>query len=254
MKDSGEANSVQSSDSWEPDEGLTLSIKSFTQLKEGHFCCVLSTDDGETLSIRLKARIPAQTFNILQLALDFQNPGKNRPCKSRFSSPFSSDHACRLRVEIFWKNADNLSEASSYKENDILALLINQSTSEVSDAWSPRDFYESVYVPEKENKEAESLVVDDLESTLFPYQKRTVQWMLRREGVDLQGRSFPKSHAFSEGDHGFVLAVDHRNNPIWVNPWLGLVTTNHSLLDDPAMTIRGVSLSLMSYYLQSTDR
>ncbi|KAH7152481.1 SNF2 family N-terminal domain-containing protein [Dactylonectria estremocensis] len=49
--------------------------------------------------------------------------------------------------------------------------------------WSPMDFYDAAYVPPKDDKVADSIEVPGLEATLFPYQKRTLQWLLRREGV-----------------------------------------------------------------------
>ena len=182
---------------------------------------------------------------LLQLALNFQNPSKNRQSRARFCVPGLSASRCQLRFEVFWDNAQSLEEASSNKGNDILALIIGGKTSESADAWSPRDFYESVHVPDKNDSVAESLAVDGLESTLFPYQKRTVRWMLEREGVDSQGQDLVSPRIFNNGDHGFLQTTDISNDQIWVNPWLGLVTTNRSLLDDAAMTVRGVSYNCL---------
>lgn len=52
-----------------------------------------------------------------------------------------------------------------------------------SSAWSPMDFYEAAYVPPKDDAEAESIEIPSLEATLFPYQKRTLKWLLQREGI-----------------------------------------------------------------------
>lgn len=50
-------------------------------------------------------------------------------------------------------------------------------------AWSPLDFYEAAFVPEKNEMTPLSIETPGLDTTLFPYQKRTLQWMLKREGV-----------------------------------------------------------------------
>ncbi|CAM1508475.1 Fc.00g053230.m01.CDS01 [Cosmosporella sp. VM-42] len=50
-------------------------------------------------------------------------------------------------------------------------------------AWSPMDFYEAAFVPPKDDKLPDAIEVLGLEATLFPYQKRTLQWLLGREGV-----------------------------------------------------------------------
>ncbi|OAR01007.1 hypothetical protein LLEC1_02176 [Akanthomyces lecanii] len=52
-----------------------------------------------------------------------------------------------------------------------------------SSAWSPIDFYEAAHVPAKADSESASIEVPLLEATLFPYQKRTLKWLLHREGI-----------------------------------------------------------------------
>ncbi|PON30261.1 hypothetical protein TGAM01_v200700 [Trichoderma gamsii] len=53
--------------------------------------------------------------------------------------------------------------------------------SEIS--WSPMDFYNAAHVPSKDDTDSLSIDVSGLTATLYPYQKRTLQWLLRREGV-----------------------------------------------------------------------
>ncbi|UKZ83592.1 hypothetical protein TrVFT333_011401 [Trichoderma virens FT-333] len=50
-------------------------------------------------------------------------------------------------------------------------------------SWSPMDFYNAAHVPPKDDTTSLSIHVPGLNATLFPYQKRTLQWLLRREGV-----------------------------------------------------------------------
>ena len=52
-----------------------------------------------------------------------------------------------------------------------------------NESWSPMDFYESAHVPSTDNDDALGIRIPDLTSELFPYQKRTLQWLLQREGV-----------------------------------------------------------------------
>ncbi|KAF2666062.1 hypothetical protein BT63DRAFT_481872 [Microthyrium microscopicum] len=49
--------------------------------------------------------------------------------------------------------------------------------------WSPQDFYESVHVPRPESDVWPQLTSDVLDCKLYPFQTRTVQFMLRREGA-----------------------------------------------------------------------
>ena len=203
--------------------------------------CQYLSDSGKPESLNLKASIPQEILGLLQCALDHQRPSKAKPCRTKFSITRLSHISCRLRLEITWRDAQSLDEASSNKENDILAFLVDGKAPQSLSAWSPRDFYEAVHVPEKDDKSAEDLTVDGLESMLFPYQRRTVRWMLAREGADTRGEDLATEGPLRDGDHGFFPMQDHYGNPIIVNPWLGLVARHQSLLKDTAMAVRGVS-------------
>jgi E3 ubiquitin-protein ligase SHPRH len=54
---------------------------------------------------------------------------------------------------------------------------------EKSDPWSPQDFYRSVHVPNKDDALAASIKTSHLDTELYPFQKRSVRWLLEREGV-----------------------------------------------------------------------
>ncbi|CAG8056508.1 unnamed protein product [Penicillium olsonii] len=59
--------------------------------------------------------------------------------------------------------------------------------------WSPRQFYDSVHVPESADTTAEKIKFPGMECDLFPFQKRAVRWLLQREGQEVQadGRLAP---------------------------------------------------------------
>ncbi|KAM5377471.1 hypothetical protein ACJZ2D_005010 [Fusarium nematophilum] len=69
--------------------------------------------------------------------------------------------------------------------------------------WSPMDFYDAAFVPLKDDKEPETIEVTGLEATLYPYQKRTLQWLLRREGMQWsKGEKTIIPHVAGEEDPG----------------------------------------------------
>jgi E3 ubiquitin-protein ligase SHPRH len=53
--------------------------------------------------------------------------------------------------------------------------------------WGPQDFYGNAYVPPSDAPVIAQLHSDLLDCTLYPYQRRTVQFMLDRENMDIPG-------------------------------------------------------------------
>nr|XP_036583008.1 SNF2 family domain-containing protein [Colletotrichum truncatum]KAF6791904.1 SNF2 family domain-containing protein [Colletotrichum truncatum] len=51
------------------------------------------------------------------------------------------------------------------------------------ESWSPLDFYEAAHVPSPDDHGALRIEVPELTSFLYPYQKKTLSWLLKREGV-----------------------------------------------------------------------
>lgn len=52
--------------------------------------------------------------------------------------------------------------------------------------WTPREFYESVHVPQDTEGASAGIKCPDLICELFPFQRRAVRWLLWREGVKIQ--------------------------------------------------------------------
>ncbi|KAK4104906.1 hypothetical protein N658DRAFT_493007 [Parathielavia hyrcaniae] len=106
-------------------------------------------------------------------------------------------------------------------------------------SWSPQDFYEAACVPDKQSMEAEvsSMEVPRLEATLYPFQRRAVQWLLRREGVEWrqdsqarQGGIRPHVAAASpDPPVSFAQAKDADENDIYVSPLLSAATRDPSM-------------------------
>jgi E3 ubiquitin-protein ligase SHPRH len=107
-------------------------------------------------------------------------------------------------------------------------------------SWSalPQDFYKAAYVPNKEtyDAETESLVVPGMKTKLYPFQRRAVQWLLRREGVQWcsdQGdgtagvQPCPPSNSWKD-IVSFKEAADDDGNPYYVSPLFGAATRNRS--------------------------
>jgi E3 ubiquitin-protein ligase SHPRH len=108
-------------------------------------------------------------------------------------------------------------------------------------SWSPRDFYQAACVPDKETLDAEvsSMEIERLEANLYPFQRRAVQWLLRREGVQWQPGTQDNSAgivpyvppASLEPPVSFEKAEDADGNTIYLSPLFGTATRNPALFN-----------------------
>lgn len=55
------------------------------------------------------------------------------------------------------------------------------------DSCSPQMFYEAAHVPNPDSTPPEDFAIEGMNAKLYPFQRRAVQWMLRREGVQWCG-------------------------------------------------------------------
>lgn len=110
----------------------------------------------------------------------------------------------------------------------------------IQTAWSAQDFYQAACVPDKETLDAEvsSMEIERLGTPLYPFQRRAVQWLLRREGV--QWRQSPQNGhgggiepyvplASSDPPLSFKSAKDADGNTIFLSPLLAAATRDTAL-------------------------
>ncbi|KAH8646058.1 SNF2 family N-terminal domain-containing protein [Tricladium varicosporioides] len=139
-----------------------------------------------------------------------------------------------------------ISSAASQKPPILLDVLEkyfpDPNTSKV-DAWTPHDFYQSVHVPEKHDRVSASLHVDGLRSGLYPFQKRTVQWLLKKEGVEWSG---PQQGVVPSPDTGdsslplsFFATKDALGKPCFVSHLFGVVTRDIAPFYAPEQALKG---------------
>ena len=161
-------------------------------------------------------------------------------CSIRYISHNSVKWILSLDVRIIWRNAKSLEESRNDKQNDLLTYLTSTENVEKPEAWSPRDFYESVHVPDKDNGEAETLDVPGLECQLYPFQKRAVHWLLHREGADEHGNPSKNASLLPQDlDHGFFQSTDEDGRAVYINQWLGIVTTDPGIFNNQGTRVLG---------------
>ncbi|MCJ1350477.1 MAG: hypothetical protein MMC33_000458 [Icmadophila ericetorum] len=205
----------------------------------------LKTLDGRSLcdlSLRLTA-LP-NILRILDKIINMRKPNKNSYAKASFSvARCTNSHGAthfNLEAKIMWRNSQSLEEGHSNKENDLLLDLTPELSSIVYEPWSPRDFYGNVHVPDPHSAAADSITIDNLECQLYPFQKRTVRWLLHREGVEQQEKDLENPPTSENLPHGFIRTIDVDGRTCLVNHWLGIVTTNEDLLSTEIVSRGGI--------------
>ncbi|KAK6511367.1 hypothetical protein TWF481_000285 [Arthrobotrys musiformis] len=95
-----------------------------------------------------------------------------------------------------------------------------------------RDFYHSVYVPPATAVVPEVIQVSELTTQMFPFQMRTVGWMMEREGVTVEsGYVEPLPVTPSLESLCFEETTDCNGNPMWISIPLGITTSDRTSVD-----------------------
>ncbi|KAF5639145.1 rad8 and Rdh54p [Fusarium tjaetaba] len=124
----------------------------------------------------------------------------------------------------------------------LLRGSISTGTSNWTSTWSPMDFYEAAFVPQKDEKTPETIQVDALESTLFPYQRRTLQWLLQREGVQWSAdmrRIVPYVPENQDSVYDFKKLTDVAGNEYYLSELFHTVTRDISLFRQAEASVKG---------------
>jgi E3 ubiquitin-protein ligase SHPRH len=90
-----------------------------------------------------------------------------------------------LDFRLTWENGKSCFDAPKMAMKRTTEVF-DECTKSDADSWSPQDFYENVHTPSPDQVIWSELDNDFLNCSLYPFQKRTVQYMLAREGVEIR--------------------------------------------------------------------
>lgn len=118
---------------------------------------------------------------------------------------------------------------------------------ETRGGWTPLDFYEAAHVPLKEDALALSIEIPGMNAVLYPYQKRTLQWLLNREGVSWvqpNGGLPPKIAEVQDADknriaRGFSKASAQDGEMICLSHLYHAITTDTSAFTTLETSVQG---------------
>ncbi|KAF3770709.1 hypothetical protein M406DRAFT_271973 [Cryphonectria parasitica EP155] len=110
---------------------------------------------------------------------------------------------------------------------------------------SPGVFYEAAHVPNPEDTPPEDTEIPGLTAKLYPFQRRAVRWLLRREGIewtlDGNGNTITKEVGYSHFDapSQFIEANDADGQKCFVSPLLGKITKDYEIFRDLEQNFKG---------------
>lgn len=148
--------------------------------------------------------------------------------------------------------ATSLSPPQRKFRSEMLALafpeMFGGAGEQQANSCSPQIFYEAAHVPDPDDTPSEEAQIPHLVTRLYPFQRRAVKWMLKREGIQWSqdgGNSIikPVPHDRFDAPSGFVRSKDVDGNGFFISPLLGKATKDIESFNDVEQNFRGGILS-----------
>ncbi|KAH6867070.1 SNF2 family N-terminal domain-containing protein, partial [Alternaria rosae] len=167
-------------------------------------------------------------------------------CRCQLYAPGEGRSAYKLVVELRWTLGMSVVEdpvvTGHYMAAD-LSLLRVYMTDEITRGdkkWTLSDFYTSVHVPAADMDISPRIKQSLLETRLLPFQARTVDWLLRREGVAFSSSGLLEPFVNSSPPASFRQTQDALGTPCYVSYLRGSIITNlDAAKDDALRSLRG---------------
>ncbi|KAI4290571.1 MAG: hypothetical protein L6R35_000134 [Caloplaca aegaea] len=202
---------------------------------EGHqstFLCQITTTGGEVFfDATVSGSCSAQTLMVLQRIAMLPQVSRKKTA-SRAICMLSQQTSCSetlgmsilLRARILLPNNRELLEGSIFDRQLVLDLGGIGDPTSLEHPWSPRDFYDNVFVPDRGRKSSSFPSIDRLKCHLYPFQQRAIEWLLQRERGTIASARPP------ELPYGFIPTVDADGRSCFISSFLGTMTTHEDLV------------------------
>lgn len=239
----------------ESNDGVTshiLSISTRPSSKQQPFCMnfPLKPDDvSQSVSAILKTR---DTF--------WSNPNVEDSCWVMVDGAVQTVDATTtvtFSFRVRWNISTNtyVSPLSPYQRKFRKEMLAKAypdlftTTEKKTNSCSPQAFYEAAHVPDPKDTPPETASAVGLTAKLYPFQRRALKWMLRREGVEWSqednGNSVTKDigHSRFDAPSSFIEKKDADGQLCYISPLLGKVTKELGSIQDVEQKLKGGILS-----------
>jgi E3 ubiquitin-protein ligase SHPRH len=167
-------------------------------------------------------------------------------CRCLLHRPAFGQNAYKLEVEIRWKLGISVVEDENirghYMNEDLklLSTYMRDKVAQDNERWTLSDFYDSVHVPPRDTKVAPRIGQALTETTLLPFQERTVDWLLRREGVTFSSSGVLEPFVNTSPPASFRPRKDATGQLCYVSQLRGTIVTDLSAVKgDTLKSLRG---------------
>ncbi|KAH7355853.1 SNF2 family N-terminal domain-containing protein [Pyrenochaeta sp. MPI-SDFR-AT-0127] len=237
---------------------ITVSLESFCRAESDTFqvtlwntSTIIGIDVVATAQPTLLDSITPHLRNAAMLATT-QHGKKIRPisraafCHCLLIPPPCGDTTYKLDVEVRWtlgmSVVEDTSVRASYMKEDLrlLSRYFRDATAHTETKWALSDFYASVYVPPTDLEVSARIQQSLTETSLYPFQQRAVDWLLRREGVMFSASGTLQPFDLSAPPASFRQTQDATGKLCQVSQLRGMVVTNlNQACGDTLQSLRG---------------
>lgn len=203
--------------------------------------------------------VPDQVIAVLNARDSFwSNPNVEDACWLSCDGQVGADSihtTITLTFKLNWNISTNtyasqLTHHQRKFQQDALALALPNifGTAGKSSSCSPQVFYEAAHVPDPDDEFPETAAIKGVVSTLYPFQRRAVKWLLRREGVewsqDEDGNSITEKAEPQRFDASYsFMPLDVAGQKVYISPVLGKVTRDPAAFQQSEEETKGGILS-----------
>ena len=185
--------------------------------------------------------------------LGYTSHGRKDSMKSRavfshctLATSSVAPHTYSLDVEVRWllgkSVVENPSVSAHYMKEDLrlLSTYFHGVIAQSDTRWALSDFYDSVHVPPADLKVSPQIQHRLVNTTLYPFQQRAVDWLLRREGVTYSAAGLLMPYLEEVKPASFSPAKDVNGTACYVSGLRGMIVADlDAAKGDALQSLRG---------------
>ncbi|KAF2854906.1 ATP-dependent DNA helicase [Plenodomus tracheiphilus IPT5] len=232
---------------------LAVSLESFHVSHQAPAVRIVFRNTSSNAGIEVTATTDTRTLestkpHLLIAAALYRKTSVSRAafCHCRILPPTSDHDAYTLEVELRWTMGLSVVEdpgISAHYMNEDLKLLsryFRNDNIKKSTMWALSDFYDAVHVPPSDLEPSPRIQHSLTETSLYPFQQRAVDWLLRREGVTFSSSGVLEPFTEPAPPNSFRPMHDATGRQCHVSQLRGKVVANlEEAKDDILQGLRG---------------